>query len=143
MVHTRSGRRPIEELQVGDLVLSQETATGALDYRPITAVHHRRPSPTYRVVIGGEAVLATGIHRFWKAGDGWVMARDLKPGDQVRIVDGVRPVESVAPAGVRPVFNLDVDGTRSFFVGHSGALIHDDRLPESVSAAFDAPPDLH
>ena len=141
-VHTRTGIRPIEELEVGDLVLSRDTATGGLEYRPVTAVYHRRPAPTFKVVMGGEALVVTGIHRFWKAGAGWVMARDLKPGDPIRTVDGARTVDSVQPDEVRPVYNLDVEHTRSYLVGRAGALVHDDRLPDPTSALFDAVPEL-
>jgi hypothetical protein len=66
------------------------------------------------------------------------MARDLKPGDLIRTVDGIRTVESVQPDEARPVYNLDVDRTRSFLVGRAGALVHEDRVPEPVTAAFDA-----
>ena len=38
--------------------------------------------PTLRIAIGGESIVATGIHRFWKAGKGWTMARELKAGDR-------------------------------------------------------------
>ena len=37
--------------------------------------------------MAGESIAATGIHRFWKAGNGWTMARDLKPGDRIRALD--------------------------------------------------------
>ena len=141
-VHTRTGIRPIEELKVGDLVLGRDTATGGLEYQPVTAVYHRRPAPTFKVVIGGEALVVTGIHRFWKAGAGWVMARDLKPGDPIRTVDGARTVDSVQPDEVRPVYNLDVEHTRSYLVGRAGALVHDDHLPDPMSAPFDAVPEL-
>ena len=46
------------------------------------------PPPTLRITIGGESIVATGIHRFWKAGKGWTMARELKAGD--RFADGRR-----------------------------------------------------
>ena len=39
--------------------------------------------------MGGETIVATGIHRFWKAGKGWTMARDLKAGDRLRMIGGV------------------------------------------------------
>lgn len=142
LVHTRTGCRPIEDLKVGDLVLSRDPATGALEYQPITAIHHRRPAPTLRVAVGGETFVVTAIHRFWKAGIGWAMARDLKPGDSIRTVDGIKAVESVRPDEIVPVYNLDVDRTRTFLVGRAGALVHDDHLPEIVTAAFDAVPEL-
>ena len=33
------------------------------------------PPPRSESKIGGETIVATGIHRFWKAGKGWTMAR--------------------------------------------------------------------
>ena len=47
-----------------------------------------RPARTLRIELDGDAVVATSIHRFWKAGVGWVMARELKPGDVVGTIDG-------------------------------------------------------
>ncbi len=83
LVHTVDGPRPIESIQVGDRVLSQNTSTGMLGFQPVVAVHRNKPAATLRVSIGGETIVATGIHRFWKAGKGWTMARDLKPGDSL------------------------------------------------------------
>ena len=107
-VRTLDGPRPIEDLKVGDRVLTQDTATGALSYQPVLAVFHNPPAATLRVRLGGEAIVATGIHRFWKAGKGWTMARDLKPGDPIRRSAGSPAVESVEPDRVQPVFNLEV-----------------------------------
>jgi len=95
-----------------------------------------------RIKLGDDSVVATGIHRFWKAGVGWVMARDLKPGDRLRTVDGTATVASVATETVAPVFNLEVDGGQSFFVGNRGLLAHDNSLVLPVTAPFDAEPDL-
>jgi hypothetical protein len=40
------------------------------------------------------------------------------------------------------VFNLEVDGGQSFFVGGPGVLVHDNSLVQPVSAPFDAGPVL-
>ena len=45
-VQTRTGPRPIEALRVGDLVLAQDTTTGALGFRPVLFTHHNPPSKT-------------------------------------------------------------------------------------------------
>jgi hypothetical protein len=78
------GPLPIETVRVGDRVLTQDTGTGLLSFQPVVAAYHNPPSATLRIDQGGELVIATGIHRFWSADRGWVMARDLKPGDRVR-----------------------------------------------------------
>ncbi len=86
--------------------------------------------------------MATGIHRFWRVGQGWTMARDLKPGNKVRTLGGTAEVVAVDSDSRQPVFNLEVARNRSFFVGSAGALVHDNSLVEPVSRPFDAAPDL-
>jgi hypothetical protein len=138
-VHTLRGLRPIETLSVGDQVLAQDVATGALGYRPILVVHHNPPSATLRVRLGDEDVISSTFHRFWKAGHGWIQARDLKVGDTVRTLDGPAGVTAIEPEKVQPVFNLDVADSHSFFVGDEGALVHDNTVPGLRLEPFDAP----
>ena len=92
LVRTREGARPIEAIRLGDVVLTQDTQTGALSFAPVLAVFHNKPVATLRIELGdedeNEPIVATGIHRFWMAGQGWVMARDLKPGDEIRTLGG-------------------------------------------------------
>jgi len=138
-VHTIGGLAPIESLEVGDRVLSQDVETGRLSYQAVVAVHRNPPTETLKLDIGGEPLVATGIHRFWRPGKGWTMARDLEPGDAVRTIGGTRPVIAVEPAGSAPVYNLEVAENRDFFVGEAGALVYDYSLVQPVAAAFDAP----
>jgi hypothetical protein len=138
-VRTLLGIRPIESIQVGDQVLAQDVTTGALSFEPVVALHHNPPKPTLRIDLGDEAFVATPIHRFWKVGQGWAMARELKPGDTIRRLGGTAQVVSVSEEKVQPVFNLDVALSRSFFVGASGALVHDNSLVDPVLRPFDAP----
>ena len=138
-VRTVDGDRPIDQVRRGDLVLTQDTLTGALSYQPVLAAYHNPPTVTYRVGLGSEELLATGIHRFWRAGKGWAMARDLRPGDSIRVLGGVATVMTASPEKVRPVFNLEVAAGRSFFVGRAGALVHDNSPVEAVPSPFDSP----
>ena len=142
LVATLDGPRAIESIQVGDRVLSQDPTTGLLSFRPVVTIHRNRPSPTFRIAIDGETIVATGIHRFWKAGKGWTMARDLKPGDRLRVVGGTAEVLSVQPDAAQPVYNLDVADDRDFFVGSKGLLVHDFSFVQPVAAPFDREPDL-
>ena len=138
LVRTIEGTKPVETIQRGDLVLVQNTINGTLSYQPVLTAFHNPPSPTYRIKLGDEAVVATGIHRFWKAGRGWVMARDLQAGDSLRVLGGVATVDAVEPNQTEPVFNLEVAAGGSFFVGHVGALVHDNSLVEATPNPFDS-----
>jgi hypothetical protein len=141
-VRTRGGLRAIETLAVGDQVLTQDTTTGALGFEPIMRVAHNPPSATIRIRLEGDTLVTTGIHRFWKVGEGWVMARALKVGDIVRTLDGLSRVLAVTEGTTQPVYNLEVFGPHDYFVGKGGALVHDESPIEPVAAPFDAFPSL-
>jgi hypothetical protein len=140
-VRTLAGPRPIESIAVGDQLLTQEPRTGALGYHPVVEAAHNPPDKLLRIDLGGEAIKVTGIHRFWRAGKGWVMARELKPGDVVRCLGGVATVNSVEPAGVEPVYNLRVLQAESYFVGGASLLAHDNSEVWPVARPFDAAPE--
>jgi hypothetical protein len=139
-VRTLQGPRPIEDIQDGDQVLCQDTRTGALKFQPVVEAYHNPPNATYRIGLGEETIVATGIHRLWKAGQGWVMARDLKPGDRLRTLGGVVEVRSVEPDQVQPVFNLRIAGGDDFFVGGQGVLAHDNSMVKPEEHPFDGLP---
>jgi hypothetical protein len=137
-VHTLDGPRPIESIWVGDQVLSQDVKTGKLAFTPVVAVYHNPPVATFRINLEGQSIVATGIHRFWKAGKGWTMARDLKPGDILRTLGGVATVKSVEANKTQPVFNLQVADGESYFVGDAVVLAHDNSTINAVPEPFDA-----
>ena len=138
LVKTLDGSRRIESIAVGDRVLSQDPETGALSYQAVLVVHHNPPSKTLKVQVGDEPIVASTFHRFWVAGHGWKMARELKAGDSIRTLDGRETVVAVDPEKVQPVYNLDVAGGHTFFVGNRGTLVHDNSVPGTRDAIFDA-----
>ena len=70
----------------------------------------------------GESIVATEIHRFWIAGAGWKMTRELRPGDRLRVVGGTVQVRAVSREPKQLVHNLEVARKSDFFVGRQGAL---------------------
>jgi hypothetical protein len=67
---------------------------------------------------GWASRLSAGIDRFWKAGHGWVLARDLKPGAAFRALVG-----------------------RCFFADKAAAPVHDNTLVAPTPEPSDAPPE--
>ncbi len=137
MVHTLSGPRKIESIAVGDRVVAQNTETGALSLRAVLGTYINGPAETLKIAIDGETIVATGIHRFWKAGTGWTMARELKAGDHVRKIGGIATIQSIEPGPTEKVFNLTVAENRDFLVGSAGVLVHDYSFVLPVPEPFD------
>ncbi len=138
-VRTIDGLRPIETIREGDLVLTQDTTTGGMVFNPVVNIFHNPPKETLKIAVEGsdEAIFPTGIHRFWKVGRGWAMARDLEPGDVLRAAGGTVTVRSVETAKTQPVFNLRVANAADFFVGDLGLLAHDNSFATPVEKPFD------
>ncbi|GHT91181.1 hypothetical protein AGMMS49545_06550 [Betaproteobacteria bacterium] len=93
-VHTKEGLRRIEEIKVGDWVLSSpEDGSGKPEYKRVvkTVVHKNktiRNVTCYNRDGERENITATGNHPFWVEGTGWTRADRLKEGDVVRFADG-------------------------------------------------------
>jgi hypothetical protein len=137
------GFQPIEKVRTGDLVLSQDVATGQLDFRPVLVVHHNAPNQTLRITLSNDDILVASVyHRFWRAGKGWAQARDLSAGDILRTLGNSLRVVAVETGAVEPLYNLDVAQNRSFFVGSACVLVHDNTLPPARLTCFDEPPNL-
>ncbi len=139
LVRTREGPRAIEQIRPGDPVLSQDIVTGALAFESVLVTHHNPPARTVRLALDNGEVLRPSIyHRFWICGQGWVMARDLKPGDALRVLRGRVAIARAEPDEVVPVYNLDVARNHTYFVGDHDYLVHDNTLPGAESRPFDA-----
>ncbi len=140
-VHTDSGPRPIEAIQIGDPVLSQDAATGALSFQPVVYVHRNPPDKTLRIRFSdGDSVVCGVYHRFWRRNLGWAQAREIKPGDVLRAFGGTVRVDAVETDSVQALYNVDVATSRTFFVGQSKLLAHDNTLPNHRLVPFDALP---
>lgn len=131
-VHTALGETAIESVRPGDWVLAQrqEGSPGQTEWRRVTRVFRRTaPEGLVDIAAGGETVRATPEHPFWVVGEGWRPAKDLRPGERLLTEAGreVR-VEAVAAAaagaGGTEVFNFEVEGLHTYFIGHQHLLVH-------------------
>jgi RHS repeat-associated protein len=131
LVATATGLRPIGEIRVGDLVWARDEDTGADELRPVTRVLVTPDQPLVALRLdreGGdvEVIRATPEHPFWVEGRGWTRAAELGLNAPLATAAGqeltVAALGSVAETGT--VYNLEVDGFHTYFVGHSGAWVH-------------------
>jgi RHS repeat-associated protein len=131
LVDTAEGLRRIDEIRPGDLVLSRDEETGVEELRSVVQVFVTAAQPLVEVRISGasgdtEVVRATSEHPFWVDGRGWVAAGALICGD--KLIDNDQASASVIALGsvgtLTTVYNLEVDGLHTYFVGRARAWVH-------------------
>ncbi|MGW2823971.1 polymorphic toxin-type HINT domain-containing protein [Streptomyces sp. NPDC001443] len=125
-IATEHGTKPIEEIRAGDRIWAQDPETGERRLRTVAGVMERTADALVSVDIGTEALRATAEHPFWVRGKGWTGAEALRPGDRLTTLDGKgAQVESVTKQrGPVQVFNFEVEGDHTYFVGSSKVLVH-------------------
>ena len=126
-VWTETGRAPIEQIEVGDRVLSQDPETGELAYKVVLETTASPPiGDLLNVIVDGESIDMTAGHVAWVFEKGWRMAKRLNEGDRVHALHGGRTVDAtrVLPPTQR-VYNLIVSDFNTYFVGNNGIFVHD------------------
>jgi hypothetical protein len=124
-VWTKMGKRAIESLELGDLVLAQDVDTGEVEYKPIIGLTLRPPSPIVKLSIGNEEIRTTRGHLFWVAGAGWRMSKELEKGVRLHGLKGSLDLNLSQSDGDSEAYNLVIAGDNTYFVGAQGLLVHD------------------
>ena len=156
---TVAGRKPIEQVQVGDVVKAIDPATGLVAWKRVTERHERTAiAGIVRVTIEDafgqrETLTVTQNHPYLRAandngpgilnavrldpGGDWSAAGMLRPGDRVQSGKGaylevvaVEPVEGLAAK----VYNFEVADHHTYAVGDLEAWAHNasDGRPSAV-----------
>jgi hypothetical protein len=135
LVETKDGLRPIEELQVGDLVLSRDTDTGETAFKAITDLIPRHDRVIWEVSLYGadgetELFETTDDHPWWIAGIGWKTTEELSPNMSVVTADGRGMVIASIIQTKRndATYNITVADFETYFVGKQQVLVHNCNL---------------
>jgi len=125
-VKTDKGEKNIEDIQVGDRVLSKDETTGEVAYKEVTATFNHEMDEIYKIHVGGQAIEATDNHPFWVDGKGWTFIKDLKPDDLLVQSDGhTLKVDSIELLHKHvTVYNMTVDEFHTYFVSDLGIWVH-------------------
>jgi len=133
VVWTSNGPVAIEKVQVGDMVLAQDTTTGELTFKPALETTVRPVSMLVKIITAqGEVIETSAGHPFWVSGDGWVKARDLRSGMELHGLRGPVRVSSVNDSREEQTYNLIIADHNTYFVGKSKVLSHDNTIRQAI-----------
>ena len=131
-VMTDEGLVAIEDIEVGDYVLAEDTVTGEQEYKEVLNVFVSQTNKLVHVTTADDnsetTINTTDNHPFYVEGKGWVPAIELEAGDQLRTADG--EIETVSRVEVEYldeavlIYNLEVEGYHTYFVSDESVLVH-------------------
>ncbi|MDQ0418942.1 hypothetical protein J2Z48_003147, partial [Croceifilum oryzae] len=147
-IETEDGQKPIEEIDIGDKVLSKNEETGEIAYKEVEWLFHREVDEIYEIHIGGEVIQTTDEHPFWVVGEGWVRAKDLRKGDLFETDKGKKlAVDKIVKKKQKAtVYNFKVKDFHTYYVSNLKVLTHNEckvvlskgKYPETANHIEDA-----
>ena len=127
-VETDKGPKNIEDIQVGEKVLSYNELTNNTEYKIVekTFIHNEEKDniTIYRIKVNNEIIETTGNHPFYVDGV-YKDAKDLKVGEKLLMKDGsLHKIEEISYYESNAlVYNIKVEDNHNYYVGE-GYLVH-------------------
>lgn len=136
-VYTQNGMKPIQTVEVGDMVYSYDYLAGNYAFMPVTQIICGESQDMIRVSVGEEIIESTFSHPFLTE-DGWARAENLTIGMKLLSTDNcfrsvyglsrVRYEESIK------TYSLCVDNYHSFLIGENKLVVHNRCKPNEKYA---------
>jgi RHS repeat-associated protein len=128
LVETPMGGIPIDQLVVGDCVLSSDPNTGCANEATVMCVFRGLARTIVDIDLDGDHLSCTGEHPLFVVGSGWKRADIILPGEALLDIRGgpVCAVDVVVRRYRRavPVYTLQVGDDATFYVGARRVLAH-------------------
>ena len=128
LVTTRSGLKPIEEIVIGDYVLSINEETGENSYKKITDTLVRSTQEICTIELETGKIKSTTGHLFMVKDKWWKAALELEIGDVLITLEGkeqvVKSIKVEEKGYPVTTYNLTVEDNHTFFVSDEGVLTH-------------------
>ena len=135
VVHTPNGPEAIENIRVGQLVLSFNESSRKVEPARVLRVMEGKRADLEEIRTANGTVICSRNHRFYTSEGSWTQADALRTSDKLMVLgegnDRLIPA-SISASGqdlrdpVR-VHNLTVEHNHNYFVGPDGVLCHNNK----------------
>jgi RHS repeat-associated protein len=145
--------KPVQQVKEGDRVLTRDKETGEVVCSEAVAPYYNNNEQIIELELTDsdgfvEILEATPNHPFWVEDQGWTRVDELRLGDRVPTSYGgwLKVTGATWTQREAAVYNFGVRGDHSYFVGESGAWVHNcpwgpyknlDDTPHSIGAGKD------
>ena len=127
-VLTEDGYAAIETIEPGDKVYAANPETGEAGYKEVARTFVSEKDEVVHVKVAGETITTTTEHPFYVPNKGWTAAIKLRAGDILVMSNGeyvvVEQVEHELLESPVRVYNFEVEGFHTYFVGDTSVLVH-------------------
>jgi len=128
LIEAAEGKKPIEEIQAGDIVLAENPETGEIALKKVVQTFENESDELVHVFVNGEEIITTPSHPFYVPKLGWTSAIKLRAGDVLVLSNGeyviVEKVQHEILESPVKVYNFEVEDFHTYFVGESSVLVH-------------------
>ena len=128
LVATEDGQKRIDEIEIGDKVWAYNVETGETELKEVKNVFVHDVVGILHLHTTDADIDTTTNHPFYVIGEGWVAAGDLSAGDEIYLLNGssafITGSDFEELDEIIQVYNLEVEGFHSYFVGENSILVH-------------------
>ena len=129
LVMTAVGLVAIENIKVGDMVVSADPDTIEIHNKPVVDVFTREVDRLVHLTVNNEEIVTTFDHPFYVKGKGFINATNLWIGAELVNKDGcIIVVENIFKEYLKDrtakVHNFKVEDFHTYFVGNNSVLVH-------------------
>ncbi|KAA2215630.1 polymorphic toxin-type HINT domain-containing protein [Chryseobacterium sediminis] len=125
LIKVSGGYKKIEDIKIGDEVLSYNLQTKKTEFKKVNEVSENLSRDLMEITTHNEIILSTPEHPFY-IGAKWVKASDIKPGNLLSNYKGeyiqVTSIKKVKKLNY--VYNFIVEDNHNYFVTNSSILVH-------------------
>ena len=130
LVSTNNGFINIENIKIGDIVLSYNEKTKQNEYSKVAqTMIHATVEQIYSIYIEDDVIKATGIHKFYIKNNNknsWIQVQNLQKDNEVLFANGtwhkIKKIEKNMQA--LKVYNFEVMNNHNYYVGKNSILVH-------------------